>query len=227
MLSYGDPVIRLRTLIDLCPDHSPAEEREAARLVEQSTDVQRLIGLLPWTRTHLAFRGKSEMDLGNLLLRLRWLGCSAGMRSLDAQMEPFIELMRLPASLISYGHPLDVPVLGNCLAYAGYCREPLVRAWLRRRLDALYDFCQRGSYDIYVDPAGQPGRPSSQRKVPIVDPALYPEGELLLPTIYDMYGLSAYPPERTDPDTLDRINTIVAYVLDPATNACVTALAWY
>ncbi len=215
LLSYGDPVIRLRTLQDLCPDHSPAEEHEAARLVEQSPDVQRLIQMLPWTRMHLTFRGMGEIDLGNLLLRLRWLGCCAGMRSLDAQMEPFIELMQLPASLISFGHPLDMPLLGNCLAYAGYCREPLVRAWLKRRIDALYDFCQRGSYDIYVDPAGLPKRQTNQRKVPIIDPALYPEGELLLPTIYDLYGLSAYPAERTDPATIDRIETIVAYVMDP------------
>lgn len=215
LLSHGDPVIRLRTLQEMCPGHSPAEEREAARLVEQSVDVQRLIHDLPWTRTHLSLRGAGQLDLGNLLLRLRWLGCSAGMRSLDAQMEPFIEIMGVPASVLSFTHPLEMPVLGNCLAYAGYCREPLVRAWLKRRLDALYDFCRRGSYDIYIDPPEHVRRQANQRGVPVIEPALYREGELLLPTIYDLYGLSAYPAERTDPDTLDKIETIVAYVMDP------------
>ena len=215
LLSCGDPVIRLRTLQELCPDHSPAEEHEAARQVEQSPEIQRLVQQIPWTRTHLTLRGLGESDLGNLLLRLRWLGCSAGMRSLDAQIEPFLEVMGLPASLISFAHPLEMPVLGNCLAYAGYCREPLVRAWLKRRMDALYDFCRRRSYDIYVDPPSQPRRQVNQRSVPVIDPALYPEGELLLPTIYDLYGLSAYPAERTDRHTLDKIETIVAYVMDP------------
>jgi hypothetical protein len=215
LVDYGGPVIRYRTLTELRPDHYPGEIREAAMLVEQSADVQRLLQQLHWTRTHFVLRGAGELDLGNLLLRICWLGCGAGMRSLDNQMEPFIELMGTPAAVISYTHPMDMPVLGNCLAYAGYTREPLVRAWLKRRLDALYDFCQRGTYDIYVDPPRKPARPANQSKVPVIDPGLYSEGELLLPTIYDLYGLSAYPAERTDHDTLDKIETIVAYVMDP------------
>lgn len=215
LLAHGGPMIRFRTLTELCPSACPGEIREAAWQVERCDEVQSRMRYFRLAFKHTLIRGSSELGVCNLLLTLRWLGCRAGMRSLDAQVEPFLELMRVPASMLRFGHPLDLPALGNCLAYAGYTREPAVRAWQKRRLNALYEFVSRGTYDPYVEPPRSPRRPINHEQTPVIDPQLYADGELTIPMMFDLYGLAAYPPELIDGPTFEKIQAIVAYVMDP------------
>jgi hypothetical protein len=215
LLANGGPSIRCRTLTELCDDAPPREIREAALAVETSPMVQKMLAEFFWTRYHMSLHGSATFDLENLLGRLSMLGYRAGRRHLDAQVEVFLEALALRATVGAYWHPMHTMLMGGMLALAGYTHEPAVRAGLRSRLETLYAFVRQGRFDIYVDAIRFRNVPANLTRVPLIDPALYADGELVLPTIYDLYGLGSYPVDRLDQTTLTKIEAVVSYVLDP------------
>jgi hypothetical protein len=75
-------------------------------------------------------------------------------------------------------------VLACYLPFMGYCDEPAVRYVINKRLEILYNFAKQKRYDIIsndIDFAGV----QKEWRGGIVDPELYSDGNIALPSMHD------------------------------------------
>jgi hypothetical protein len=215
LLERGGPAIRYRALAELCEGVPPDELAQAARELHESPLAQRWLARLRPDDRFNALHGADPAAFENVIGKLAQLGCRAGMPALDAGTAFFRDWLAQAREAGWSWRPFLQRLVGGLLAAAGYEDDPAVGAYLRRRLAILADFCRRGDYDIYVDRSDYKGIPAGFKDTPLVNPALYPDGDILLPMIHDMHGLAHYPDALRDGATQAQINAVVDYVLDP------------
>jgi len=76
-------------------------------------------------------------------------------------------------------------VLSCYLPFLGYAEEKSVQYVANKRLDIVYEFVKQGRYDVYRTDLTYPGANKAWKPY-ILDPDLYKDGNISLPSIHDM-----------------------------------------
>jgi hypothetical protein len=197
------PVIRLRLIREFDMD-TTAEERTLAEVIDLPETQFWLQNLEISRRVHDAHCDRLE----NIAGKLYQLGLTGQLNLLEPYMDDW--KYRLSESLndTAYFSGYKRAMLCACFWMLGY-RHKALRDVARRRLDVLYDFCRKGDYDIYLPENYFGDLPGQRAGKPLVNPDLYPDGTVKLPSIYDMIWF----PMLYDGDPKNRIDTIIAYIL--------------
>lgn len=101
-------------------------------------------------------------------------------------------------------------ILACYLPFLGYWSEPSVQYVVRKRLGILYNFTKQKRYDICRHDADLVGVPKEWRSH-IIDPDLYNDGNIALPSIHD-YILLAGAYQHLEIEEKDKAETITAWL---------------
>lgn len=225
LFENGGPAIRYRTATELLPRPAAEDVRRLRADLLASPFVKTWLARLQPDFSFNALHGAKPACFENTLGKLAQLGCHAGMPALDDKVSPFLDWLADRESAGEAGfvqRAYSQTIVAAFLACAGYGESQPVAAVAQRRLDTLYEFCRRGSYDIYVapiyvDPDSQssayPAVPAAYRRYRLIDPALYVDGDMCLPALYDLHLLSSLPPNLRNPDSERKLDTIIDYVM--------------
>jgi len=216
LFENGGPAIRYRTATELMPTSDSVDIGRLAEELLQSELVRTWLGrLIPATSLN-GLHGSKATAFENVMGKLTDLGLMSGVPELDQRTRPFRRWLEDNAKRPPR-HIFDIfirTLIAAFLARAGYINEPAVGIVLKNRLETVYDFTRRGRYDIYVSQADYPKMPRSFRSKPLIDPALTSDGNVCLPWIYDIIGLTAYLPDRGTEDDWTKTNTVINYILN-------------
>jgi hypothetical protein len=161
-----------------------------------------------------AIHGAKHTTFETVMGKLTQLGCRYGMVPFDAKTLYFREWLTRDTGMFE-----DIfytrHIVTAFLLRAGYGQDPAVRQLARQRLTILAEFCAQGDYDFYVQTADYSVIPKAQRDQPLVNPDLYADGNMPLPTWYDLYILANYPPDMLTDSVQQQINTVLDYILQP------------
>lgn len=213
LLTNAGPCIRYRTLTELCADADPVEVEQAKDALWQDSTVRLWLGRLHGSVANNALHGSRPTATENVLGKLSQLGCRAGMPELDRAVVPLLGWLAGTAAESAF--KFYRLLAATMLAVAGYSGEPNVSALLERRLRTIHEFVSTRRYDIYVERSGYGGIPAGFRDAPLVDPALYPDADLVMPYIYDLHALAQNPARLSNDDDRARIDAVLEFVLNP------------
>ncbi len=213
LLEHGGPVIRYRTATELAGSTANLDTLEGELL--QSPVLHMWLQRFMRDTSFNAVHGAKHTTYESVMGKLTQLGCRYGMTAFDDKTRYFREWLPRETGMFS-----DVfytrTIVAAFLLRAGYTEDPAVREIARQRLHVLADFCAQGNHDFYVDPASYPAIPKAYRDQPLVDPDLFADGNMPLPTWYDLYILANYPSDMLTPAVQQQINTVMDYILEPA-----------
>ncbi len=215
LLEHGGPAIRYRTLTELCRGASQEDIARAAEELCASPLVQTWLARFQRDDRFDKLHGSAPTTFENVIGKLAQLGCRAGMPALDAATAYFRRWLAEECPEGWSWRPFQQKLVGGLLAAAGYGQDPVVRRYLKRRLENLYAFTSRKDWDLYVDRSQYKSIPKGFKDAPLVNPALHPNGDQLFPLIYDLHALARYPDSLREADTQTKIDSVVDYVLDP------------
>ena len=209
LMEEGGPAIRYRTVTELGGiGENPAVLED---LLLQSPLTQAWLHRITRDTSFNAIHGSKHTCFENVLGKLAQLGCRSGMPVLDRPTQYFREwLTREPQMLTDRLY--SRVIVAAFLLQAGYRDDPMVRHIAQRRLEILSAFCRYQRYDFYVDPVDFPAIPKAYRDYPLVDPALYTEGDMPLPNVYDLYILANYPADVRSEAVQEQIDTVIDYI---------------
>lgn len=218
--------------IDLAGAARDLDESEAARLRQDllaSPPVHEWLGnLLPLNyggHSELNIHGTRDTNYENAMGKLTQLGLRAGLGPFDERTAHWRDLV-LEDRTARYRNPLNMgyisfiyhrTLIAAFLGLAGY-RDPVIHSVLADRLNALYQFTRKSSFDIYVDPYLYKGLAPSFRKY-VVNRELYGDGHVHLPWIHDIFGFRALLTLWPDTETERKVNTVLDWVMDRACQA--------
>lgn len=208
----GGPVLRYRVAREIL--HLRASETELL----DATAVRAALDRLRAPAAGKTLHGSAPDHFENAIGRLVDLGCHAGLAPLDRRVRAHLHWLERDDDPDWYAQ-FQRQLVANGLAHAGYLAESVVRDALEQRLERLAGFARRKRYDIYVDAKSYPGYPRHFRGRPLVDPALHPDGQLPLPSIWDLYGLARLRTSSADAALRRRTDAVARYVLDDAYQA--------
>ena len=103
-------------------------------------------------------------------------------------------------------------ILACYLPFMGYWNEPSVQYVVRKRLDILYNFTKQKRYDVCRQDIDFVGVTKEWRSN-IIDPDLYSDGNIALPSIHD-YILLAGAYQHLDKEEKDKAEMVVAWLFD-------------
>lgn len=218
LLNYGNPVIKYRTMTELISNNGRSQVQALEKdLLKYSETKERLNYLKSVESCNLySIHGSKNYKLENSLPMLLDFGVKKGMEEFDEIMEPIIDQIdqkqEFPERHIfsKFAKIIIVPFLYK----AGY-REQWIVDFMNNRLDILYNFTVKKDYEIYDDNSNYKGVPSAFKDRDIIKPDLYINGKFKIPLIYDIYGLAEMS-KKADTSTLDKILTVIDYILDKA-----------
>ena len=221
LLDNAGPAIRFRVMSELTGT-GQSMERASKKLLQSNlvqTWLDRLTPELGFNQLHGAAPSTFESAMG----KLTQLGCRQGMPSFDQRTHIFREWFRaavdeVPDSNFSWT-PFLRALVSPFLARAGYWEEQSLSDYLAYRLDVLNPVAQSRRVEIYQDPASARGIPKAFLGRPLIDPDLTAGGEIRLPLIYDLHLLANIPSHRLSPESREKIEAIIGYILDPAYQA--------
>jgi hypothetical protein len=161
-----------------------------------------------------AVHGAKHTTYETVMGKLTQLGCRNGMPPFDAKTRYFREwLTRETGMFADVFYTRDI--VTAFLLRGGYGQDPAAREIARQRLTVLAEFCARRDYDFYVPASDYSAIPKAYRDYMLVDPELYADGHMRLPTWYDLYILANYPPDMLTDSVQQQINTVIDYILQP------------
>ncbi len=207
LLTHAGSILRWRTAVDLIPLDSQINRQSLLEGLMACEEVHRWLKLLGSGPVHHSKDASAE----NTLAKLCEYGLHAGLPALD--------LRALPYCAIGDGEPYqaDALILAPFLVRAGYAFEPRVASWIEQRIKVLYEQACRADYNFYMDDAERQVLPPSQQILLGKPKPFYRQhfnshwNVLRLPTCYDLYALAYL--SKEDPATRQKIETIVAYIL--------------
>jgi hypothetical protein len=227
----GGPAIRYRTATELLSDSSIDVGKLAGKLIESPLVTEWLERLGPplqpealrnlreSVRRHLMMdqiHSSRNTAYENVMGKLVQLGCRAGMPAFDAKTAPWRSWLE-DATERAAEPPFGLfrqRIVASFLMMAGYHDEAAVSRHVRGLLETVADLARQRDYDIYIDQDTYPGYPKSFRPKPLINPELYPDGEMRLPSIHDINAFAHLPEDGRDAATQEKIDTVVAYILD-------------
>ncbi|MDR1533204.1 MAG: hypothetical protein LBS62_13665 [Clostridiales bacterium] len=159
---------------------------------EVSAWLQRLAGRVA-ARDLSNIHGSHDYRYENIMKKCFILGLNAAIPQFDSSARFFIDFLSRHITE-TYGEVLTFgkmyayrdyeTILACCLPFFGYCDEPAVRYVVDKRLQILYNFTKQKRYDVCrpcLDYAGVP----PEWRAHIIDPDLYSDGNIALPSIHD------------------------------------------
>jgi hypothetical protein len=178
-----------------------------------------LNNLVPNFEKNVMHSGKLEA-FENAMGKLYELGVRRGMEALDEKTKPFLNWLAHQTQLPNerYHFPFSVfyrTLVASFLSMTGYSDDIAVNTWTLKRLDTIYPFVKEGKYDIYKAQDSSRSFPKAYRRYPLIDPALYPNGEMKLPWIHDINAFLHSPSIMEDNRLKEKVEVIISYILKP------------
>ena len=142
--------------------------------------------------------GSHDYRYENIVKKCFILGLDSRVPEFDAYMRFYLsfldaQITKGHSDILTFGKMYQYrdyeTVLACYLPFLGYASEPCVKHIAQKRIDLLYGFTKQGRYDIYTDASGLPGI-KKEWKPYIVDPPLYADGNIRVPSIHDFVLLA-------------------------------------
>ena len=214
LMENAGPVIRYR----LSAEYHQDEGRGDDGLTEILTCpmVRSWLERIPSECDRHTLHGASPQSFENVMGKLFEFGLRRGVPFLDDRVAPFQKWMEEQIDLPYQGY---LPVLHRtiCAAFLtmlGY--EEGADTWVRHRLDTVYDFARRPNLEhAYIPQDTFPGYPKAFRRTPLLRPDLYPNEDLKLPWIYDLYAFLHSDGIMGDADLRSKVEAVIELVLSP------------
>ncbi len=174
LMENAGPVIRYR----LSKGHDQDGNGSIVELTEllASPLVSSWLERIPSECDRHTLHGAIPQSFENVMGKLFEFGLRRGVPVLDDRVAPFQRWMEEQIDLPHQGY---LPVLHRtiCAAFLtmlGY-EEGAIDAWVRHRLDTVYDFARRPDLEhAYIPQDTFPGYPKAFRRSPLLNPELYP-----------------------------------------------------
>ena len=200
------PVIRLRLIREFGIDPT-AEDQTLAEVLDLPETQFWLDNLQISKRVHDSHSDRLE----NIAGKLNGLGLSGYTDLFDPYLDDWKRQLAASRDDTTFFAGYTRAMLCACFRLLGYDHKN-VRDVAHRRLDVLYAFCKQGDYDIYLPENHFGDLPQQRAGKPLVNPDLYPEGTVKLPSVYDMIWF----PLLYTGETRQHIDTVVKYILTEA-----------
>ena len=215
LMENAGPVIRYR----LSKGHDQDGNRAIAELTDllASPLVSSCLESIPSECDRNTLHGAIPQVFENAMGKLFEFGLKRGVQVLDDRVAPFQRWMEEQKDLPHRGH---LPVFHRtiCAAFLtmlGY-EDGGVDAWVKHRLDRVYDFARSPDLEhAYVPQDTLPGYPKAFRRSPLLNPDLYPDDDLKLPWVYDLYAFLHSKGIMGDEDRRSKVETVIKLVLSP------------
>ena len=212
LLRNAGPVIRFRVATELSEEHRYSAFRDLL-----SSDIVRY-----WVKSfrpdcsRCGLHGAKSGTYENAAGKLYDFGLRKGMPILDRKTLPFRRWLKQEVAkpIEGYLPVFHRTLVASFLAMLGYGDDEAVESWTFRRLDTLYPFAKRGDLsEMYVSKDKFISFPKAFKSSPLVNPDLYPNEELKLPWIHDMYAFLHSPPIMKDATSREKVETVIKFIL--------------
>lgn len=210
LLNNGGPVIRYRAAREFLNKPGSGIEQYKEDFL-QSQIVKIWIDRLDVSTEANQLHSSKVTAYENAMGKLIQLGCHNGITSFDEKTKKYCELL---SQEIGWS-PFSQMIVASFLIAAGYYQDIAIQAYLKHRLNILWRFTRDKNFDIYADREQYPDIPKGFHDKPLVKPEFYIDGEEQFPTIYDMHALANYPAHLLSEDILEKIDSVIEYVLHP------------
>jgi hypothetical protein len=210
LLLNGNPIIRYRTARELVRGFPGSKLKRLESELLTSKPVAYWLDCIPDRIDARSIHGSFDGCLENSLGKLVQFGLRAGMRLLDERVRPCLSWLNgLKSDKTEDVIPIFyISLVSSLLASAGFGDRKEVRSRILRRLNRVHEFTRKGKFDIYAKEGEFKGIPAAFRGRPLIDPALYPDGDFGLPWIYDLYAFAEL-------STQKKLESVLSYVLNP------------
>ncbi|MHA2180363.1 MAG: hypothetical protein ACXAAH_02935 [Promethearchaeota archaeon] len=225
LLENGGPIIRYKTVTELVIDQTNYNLEKLREDLLKSENVQKWLLKSEIFQKKLQSKPVSSLSAiytlhhskssiyENLMNKLIQLGLNSTFKAYDKLSQRCLEIL---STLMKQSNDVFkqflISLILSFLCRSGYENEELVREALDLRFDALSDFNQLESLDLYVDPAGFPRLPQIRRH-DIVNPELYSDGKLRFPFIHDIWAFSGIIKSKLYQSKKDIIQKVIKRIL--------------
>jgi hypothetical protein len=209
------PVSKFRLSSKSCLDQRRSEEELTG--LSSSPLVKSWLDRIPSECDRHTLHGASPQSFENVMGKLFEFGLRRGAHILDHRVAPFRRWMEEQKDLPNPGYlpVLHRTICSSFLTMLGY-GDGAVDVWVRHRLDTVYDFARRPDFEhAYIPQDTFPGYPKAFRRSPLLNPELYPDEDLKLPWIYDLYAFLHSESIMGDVGLREKVETVMGFVLSP------------
>ena len=178
--------------------------------------------------------GSHDYRYENIIGKCFILGLNAKVPPFDMVMRFFIHFLdkqtnNIYEEKLTFGKMYqyrDYETIVACyMPFLGYTGEQSVQYVANKRANIIYGFTKQGRYDVYRDDLAYPGA-KKEWKPYIIDPELYKDGNIALPSIHDLIlfaGMYRY----FDRETKDKVETTIRWIFDDAYSQINNSLYYY
>jgi len=217
LLRNTGPVIRHRAIVDLLGETNEKAIESSKNDLLSCELVKQWLVRLPCGFEGNAVHGGRTESYENVMGKLYEFGLRRGFETFDRRTEPARrwlgnEINRPSEQAFSVFYRTMVAAF---LSMTGYAGDEAVNAWLMKRLDTVYPFAKRGKLDIYAPQHTFPAPPKQYRRHQLIDPAIYPQGEMKLPWIHDVNAFLHSATMMEDKRLRSKVETVMEFVLTP------------
>jgi hypothetical protein len=218
LIQNASPPIRYRVYTELLTDTTEREKELLKKDLLSDNLVQLwLCNLRPNFDKNVLHSGKSEA-FENAMGKLYEFGLRKGEKVLDKKTEPFrvwlAKQIRLPNE--GYFPVLYRIIVASFLSMTGYSNDDAVKTMILKRLETIYPFAKEENLnDVYIPQDSFPSFPKNLRGYPLINPNLYPDDDMKLPWIYDIYAFMHSSFIMEDAELRNKVETIIAFILKP------------
>lgn len=222
LMENAGSIIRYRTAVELLGESDYGKVDLLKKDLLSDGLVKHWLGnLVPKFGTTDLHHSKPEA-YENAMGKLYEFGLRKGMRVLDERTEPFrrwlaeqIRLSKEDRARLFYP-AFYWKLTAAFLSMTGYSEDEAVNAVILKRLETIYPFAKKGDLsNVYIPQDSFPGFPKAFSRRPLINPDLYPNGEMKLPDIHDVNAFLHSAPIMGDPQLRRKVEVIVDFILKP------------
>ena len=193
LLDNGGPVIRFRTLVDIFEEQDVGIVSRAMKEMVESPEVVKWLELIEPSLAFNDVHSGRQNAFENVVAKLVQLGWRAGLQPFDSKTLPFrVWLSESIDKEPEEAHEVfKRTVTASVLARAGYQTVEAVQKQVLSRLKTVHQFAKSPDFsNIFVDKSKYKGIPKGLVSHDLINPQLYPNQQLALPWIHDVYAFS-------------------------------------
>jgi hypothetical protein len=216
LMNNAGPVIRYRTAIELLREENEVESMKKELL--SSNLLQFWLANLNPNFGRNALHGARKETYENVMGKLYEFGLRKGDKALDNKIKPFLQWLSQEIRRPNEGYfpVLYRTLVAAFLAMTGYAEGEAVKAWILRRLETIYSYAKEGNLkEVYVPQNSFGGFPKAFRNAPLINPEFYPNDEMKLPWIHDIYAFMHSPFVLEDATLRKKVEVIINFILLP------------
>jgi uncharacterized protein YeaO (DUF488 family) len=193
LLDNGGPIIRFRTLVDIFEEQDVGIVSRAMKEMVESPEVVKWLELIEPSLAFNDVHSGRQNAFENVVAKLVQLGWRAGLQPFDNKTLPFrVWLSESIDKEPEEAHEVfKRTVTASVLARAGYQTVEAVQKQVLSRLKTVHQFAKSPDFsNIFVDKSKYKGIPKGLVSHDLINPQLYPNQQLALPWIHDVYAFS-------------------------------------